>query len=55
MIDVVNAHSASELSTAEGREQAKQEIIKAINEKTRLTVALEVFFPSFAIQQQPTT
>ena len=55
VIDVVNAHSASELSTAEGREQAKQEIIKAINEKTRLTVALEVFFPSFAIQQQPTT
>jgi flagellar FliL protein len=55
VIDVINSHSASELSTAEGREQAKQEIIKAINDRTRHTVALEVYFPSFAIQQQPTT
>ncbi len=55
VIDVINSHSASELSTAEGRDQAKEEIIKAINDKTRLTVVLEVFFPSFAIQQQPTT
>jgi flagellar protein FliL len=55
VIDVVNGHSASELSTAAGRDQAKQEIIKAINDKTRSTVALDVYFPSFAIQQQPTT
>ena len=55
VIDVLNSHSASELSTAEGRDQAKEEIIKAINDETRLTVVLEVFFPSFAIQQQPTT
>jgi len=44
-----------ELSTADGRDRAKQEIIKAVNEETRHTVVLEVYFPSFAIQQQPTT
>lgn len=55
VIDVINAHSASELSTADGRDQAKQEIIRAINDHTRYTVALDVYFTSFAIQQQPTT
>jgi flagellar basal body-associated protein FliL len=55
VIDVINSHSASELSTAEGRDRAKQEIIKAVNDQTRHTVVLEVYFPSFAIQQQPTT
>jgi flagellar protein FliL len=55
VIGVINSHSSSELSTADGREQAKQEIIKAINEQTRHTVVLEVYFTSFAIQQQPTT
>jgi flagellar basal body-associated protein FliL len=55
VIDVINSHSASELSTADGRDRAKQEIIKAVNEETRHTVVLEVYFPSFAIQQQPTT
>jgi len=55
VIDVINSHSASELSTADGRDRAKQEITKAVNEETRHTVVLEVYFPSFAIQQQPTT
>lgn len=55
VIDVINSHSASELSTAEGRDRAKQEIVKAVNDQTRHTVVLEVYFPSFAIQQQPTT
>ena len=53
VIDVINSHSSGELATAEGRTRAKEEIIRDINEKTRKTVALEVFFPTFAIQQQP--
>jgi flagellar FliL protein len=53
VIDVINSHSSVELAKPEGRTEAKEEIIKAINEKTRKTVALEVFFPTFAIQQQP--
>ena len=55
VISVINSHSSSELSTEGGRNQAKEEIIKAVNEDTRHTVVLEVYFPSFAIQQQPTT
>ena len=55
VISVINSHSSSELSTEGGRNQAKEEIIKTINEDTRHTVVLEVYFPSFAIQQQPTT
>ena len=53
VLDVINSHSSEELSKAEGRTEAKEEIIKAINEHTRKTVALEVFFPTFAIQAQP--
>ena len=53
VLDVINSHSSAEVATAEGRTRAKEEIIKAINERTRKTVVLEVFFPSFAIQQQP--
>lgn len=53
VLDVINSHSSEELAKAEGRTQAKEEIIKAINEHTRKTVALEVFFPTFAIQAQP--
>jgi len=55
VISVIHSHSSSELSTEGGRNQAKEEIIKTINEDTRHTVVLEVYFPSFAIQQQPTT
>ena len=56
VIDVINSHSSAELATSRrAAPQAKEEIIKAINEKTRKTVALEVFFPTFAIQAQPQT
>jgi flagellar FliL protein len=53
VIDVINSHSSLELAKPEGRTKAKEEIITAINEHTRKTVALEVFFPTFAIQAQP--
>ena len=53
MIDVINSHSSAEVADEAGRAQAKEEIMKAINEKTRKTVALEVYFTSFAVQGQP--
>jgi flagellar FliL protein len=53
VIDVINSHSAAELASPEGRHEAKEEIIKTINEKARKSVALEVFFPTFATQYQP--
>jgi flagellar basal body-associated protein FliL len=53
VIDVINSHSSADLAKPEGRTAAKEEIIKAINDRTRKTVALEVYFPTFAIQQQP--
>jgi flagellar FliL protein len=56
VIDVLNTHSAAELTTPDGREVAKKEIIKAINapkSTTSKTVALEVFFINFAVQSIP--
>jgi flagellar FliL protein len=53
VIDVINSHSSAEVADEAGRAQAKEEIMKAINEKTRKTVALEVYFTSFAVQGQP--
>lgn len=55
VVDVISSHSSADLAKPEGRAAAKEEIIKAINDKTRKSVALEVFFPTFAIQQQPGT
>jgi flagellar FliL protein len=53
VIDVINSHSSAELATPEGRHEAKEQIITTINEKTRKSVALEVYFPTFATQYQP--
>jgi flagellar FliL protein len=56
IIDVLNAHSSSDLSTVDGRDKAKGEIVDAINNlkgTTPKTVALEVFFANFAIQAIP--
>ena len=53
VLDVINSHSSADLAKPEGRTEAKEEIITAINEHTRKTIALEVFFPTFAIQAQP--
>jgi flagellar FliL protein len=53
VIDVINSHSSAELADEHGRAQAKEEIMKEINEKTRKTVALEVYFTTFAVQGQP--
>jgi flagellar basal body-associated protein FliL len=53
VIDVINSHTSAELASPRGRAEAKEEIIKTINEKTRKSVALEVFFPTFATQYQP--
>ena len=53
VIDVLNSHASTELLKLEGREHAKEEIIKAINDlkgTTPKTVALEVFFSNFAVQ-----
>jgi flagellar FliL protein len=56
IIDVLNAHSSSDLSTVDGRDKAKGEIVEEINNlkgTTPKTVALEVFFANFAIQAIP--
>ena len=56
VIDVLGSHSAAELTTSEGREVVKKELIKAINaprSTTPKTIALEVFFTNFAVQAIP--
>ncbi len=56
VIDVLNSHSGAELTTQEGREVVKKEIIKAINapkSSTPKTIALEVYFVNFAVQAIP--
>jgi flagellar FliL protein len=50
IIDAVSSHSASELSTAEGRDVLKKQIIASIDKSTEKTIALDVYITDFAIQ-----
>ena len=49
--DVVGSHPAEQLSTREGRETIKKEIVEAVNKETAKTVALAVYFSDLAVQQ----
>ena len=50
IIDAVSSHSASELSTAAGRDVLKKQIIASIDKSTEKTIALDVYITDFAIQ-----
>ena len=53
VLDVINSHSSEELSKAEGRPRRRRRSSRRSTSTPRKTVALEVFFPTFAIQAQP--
>jgi flagellar basal body-associated protein FliL len=50
IIDDVSSHSATELSTAAGRDVLKKQIIASIDTSTEKTVVLGVYITDFAIQ-----
>ena len=50
VIDVLSQQKAGESVTSEGRAKIKEQIIERINEETHKTIALDVFFNSYAVQ-----